>query len=138
MEHTELQARLETAVLAARRAGEYLLGKTDFTVEHKTSNDYVTEADKHSEALIRETLLSAYPQDGFYGEEQGESKEGAGRWIVDPIDGTSNFISGLPLYTVSIAYQQEGEMQVGCVYCPPLNEMYTAVRGPLRDEVCGT
>lgn len=124
-----LEARLRIAEKAARIAGEYLLSKPHFSVMHKAANDYVTESDEKCEELIRETLLSAYPEDGFFGEEEGESKGKSGRWIVDPIDGTTNYISDIPLYTISIAYEAEGELVLGCVYCPRLSEMYTAVKG---------
>lgn len=123
------EARLQAAMDAARKAGAYLLSKPSFSVTHKLSNDYVTQADQESERMIRETLLSQFPADGFFGEEEGASRTGVGRWIVDPIDGTSNFIADLPLYTVSIAYEEDGEIQLGCVYCPRLDEMYTALRG---------
>jgi len=125
----DYQQRLDAAVAAARKAGEYLLSQPAFSVSHKQSNDYVTDCDRGSEALIREMLLTAFPQDGFLGEENGESAGQGGRWIVDPIDGTTNFICDLPLYTISIAYEEAGELVVGCVYCPRLNEMFTAVKG---------
>ena len=125
----EYQSRLDAAVNAARKAGAYLLSQPGFSVSHKQSNDYVTDCDRGSEKLIRELLLSAFPEDGFLGEEDGEQEGKTGRWIVDPIDGTTNFICDLPLYTISIAYERNGELQLGCVYCPRLNEMYTAIRG---------
>jgi len=121
--------RLAAAEAAALRAGEYLLSHPSFSITHKLANDYVTEADRRSEAIIREELLGRFPGDGFFGEESGESGNKSGRWIVDPIDGTTNFICDLPLYTVSIAYEEAGEIVVGCVYCPRLGEMYTAVKG---------
>lgn len=123
------QHRLDAAVAAAKKAGEYLLSQPSFSVSHKQSNDYVTDCDRGSEQLIREMLLGAFPEDGFLGEENGEQAGKAGRWIVDPIDGTTNFICDLPLYTISIAYEEAGEIVVGCVYCPRLDEMYTAVKG---------
>ena len=125
------QNRLDAAVAAARQAGEYLLSQPSFSVSHKQSNDYVTDCDRGSEKLIRDLLLTAFPEDGFLGEEDGERKGSAGRWIVDPIDGTTNFICDLPLYTISIAYEEAGELVVGCVYCPRLNEMFTAMFGAI-------
>ena len=125
----DFQPRLDAAVAAARKAGQYLLSQPAFSVSHKQSNDYVTDCDRGSEKLIRELLLTAFPEDGFLGEEDGEQEGRAGRWIVDPIDGTTNFICDLPLYTISIAYEYQGRIVVGCVYCPRLDEMYTAVRG---------
>ena len=85
--------------------------------------------DVQSEKLIRSILLGACPEDGFFGEEEGGSVAAPGRWIVDPIDGTSNFFKGELLYTVSIAYEKDGELVVGCVYCPPTNEMWIGVKG---------
>ena len=89
----------------------------------------MTDCDRGSEKIIRDMLLTAFPEDGFLGEEDGELTGKAGRWIVDPIDGTTNFICDLPLYTISIAYEQAGEIMLGCVYCPRLDEMYTAIKG---------
>ncbi len=123
------ESRLAVAVEAAKKAGEYLLGQKSFLIDRKQSNDYVTECDRKSEAIIRETLLTAFPGDGFLGEECGEEQGAGGRWIVDPIDGTTNFICDLPLYTISIAYEEHGQLVVGCVYCPRLNELYTATLG---------
>lgn len=124
-----LQKRLESAVRAAKLAGENLLAHSSFTVTHKSVNDYVTDADRSNEELIRAALLADWPEDGFLGEEEGEIKNRGGRWLVDPIDGTTNFIYGIPLYTISIAYEEAGELVLGCVYCPGLNEMFTAARG---------
>lgn len=129
MSDTTWSDRLAAAQTAARMAGKYLLNHSTGSITHKMDNDYVTEADQTCEKLIRETLLGLYPNDGFFGEEEGEKKGKNGRWIVDPIDGTTNFICDLPLYTVSIAYEEAGEIVVGCVYCPRLDEMYTAVKG---------
>lgn len=124
-----LEPRLRMAEKAARKAGEYLLSRPAFSVTHKAANDYVTESDAKCEELIREMLLAEFPGDGFLGEEEGESSGKSGRWIVDPIDGTTNYICDIPLYTISIAYESEGELALGCVYCPRLDEMYTAIKG---------
>ena len=124
-----LQKRLESAVRAALLAGENLTVRSSLTIAHKSANDYVTDADRSNEELIRSVLLKEWPEDGFLGEEEGEIASQSGRWIVDPIDGTTNFIYGLPLYTISIAYEEAGALVLGCVYCPPLKEMFTAVRG---------
>ncbi len=100
-----------------------------FRVEMKAQHDFVTEMDVKSEQLIRERLLSACPEDEFFGEEGGGSTEAKGRWIVDPIDGTGNYVKNIPLYTISIAYELDGVLEIGCVYAPALDEMYLAVRG---------
>lgn len=122
----------EKAVLAektAREAGEMLLKNRVFQVKRKAAHDFVTEMDVKSENLIRERLLSACPEDAFFGEEGGGATAAKGRWIVDPIDGTTNFIKDIPLYTISIAYEMDGKLEIGCVYAPALDEMYLAVRG---------
>ncbi len=122
----------EKAILAektAREAGEMILKNRVFQVKRKAAHDFVTEMDVKSEELIRARLLTACPEDAFFGEEHGGATAAAGRWIVDPIDGTTNFIKDIPLYTVSIAYEQNGKLVIGCVYAPALDEMYLAVRG---------
>ncbi len=124
-----LRERAELAVRAARAAGELLLSHPHTPARHKAENDFVTEMDVKSEELIRSILLGACPEDGFYGEEEGESAPSEGMWIVDPIDGTSNFFKGELLYTVSIAYALGGEPVIGCVYCPPTDELWLAVKG---------
>ena len=124
-----LRERAELAQRAARAAGELIKKQHGFRVTTKSAHDYVTEMDVKSEALIRKTLLEACPEDGFYGEEGGGTRDEKGRWIVDPIDGTTNYIHGIHYYTISIAYEQEGELALGVVYCPPLDEMYVGIRG---------
>ena len=99
------------------------------TSRRKAENDFVTEMDFKSENLIREMLLTACPEDAFFGEEGGGATRAPGRWIVDPIDGTANFMRGQRLYTISIAYEHEGELVAGCVYCPGTDEMFLGVRG---------
>lgn len=121
--------RLVLAEETARRAGEMLLRRDAFAVKEKAMHDFVTEMDVKSERLIREALLTAFPEDGFFGEETGGDTDAKGRWIVDPIDGTTNFIKNIPMYTVSIAYETQGEIVAGVVFCPALNEMYTALKG---------
>ena len=122
----------EKAALAeksARAAGEMLEHHGAFRVHRKGENDFVTEMDVKSENLIREMLLSACPEDEFFGEEGGGATDAVGRWIVDPIDGTANFMRGERLYTISIAYEHDGALVAGCVYCPGTDEMYVGVRG---------
>lgn len=125
----DIIARAELAQRAARAAGELISARRDFRVMNKSEHDYVTEMDVKSEALIRETLLTACPEDEFYGEESGGSRSGRGRWIVDPIDGTTNYIRGIHYHTISIAYEADGQLVLGVVYCPPLDEMYVGIRG---------
>jgi len=124
-----LREKAQLAEKAARASGEMLLSHPHTPAKSKGFNDFVTEMDVASEKLIRSILLGECPEDGFYGEESGESGSTDGRWIVDPIDGTSNFFKGYPLYTVSIAYELKGELVVGCVYCPATNEMFIGIKG---------
>ncbi len=114
---------------AARAAGEMLEHHGSFKIRRKSENDFVTEMDLKSEVLIRDMLLSACPEDQFFGEETGGAAQAAGRWIVDPIDGTANFMRGERTYTISIAYEHEGRLEIGCVYCPGTDEMFLGVRG---------
>lgn len=114
---------------AARAAGEMLEHHGTLHVQRKAENDFVTEMDLKSEQLIRGILLSAFPEDGFFGEESESETRAAGRWIVDPIDGTVNFMRGQRLYTISIAYELNGELSVGCVYCPGTDEVFLGVKG---------
>ena len=124
-----LREKANLAEQAARAAGAMLLSHPHTPAQHKAENDFVTEMDVKSEEMIRSILLSACPEDGFFGEEEGGSETADGRWIVDPIDGTANFFKGEMLYTISIAYELHGELVVGCVYCPPTGEMWIGVKG---------
>ena len=124
-----LREKAMLAEKAARAAGEMLLSHPHTPARHKAENDFVTEMDVASEKLIKSILLGACPEDGFFGEEEGGNESAPGRWIVDPIDGTANFFKGEPLYTISIAYELHGELVVGCVLCPPTNELWLAVKG---------
>lgn len=115
---------------AARQAGDALLLKKGSRAQLKGYHDFVTEADYETEVLLKQMLLGACPEDVFYGEETGgEAQSGDGRFIVDPIDGTTNFMRGIPQYAVSIAYERAGVLELGAVYCPALREMFLARRG---------
>jgi len=119
--------KLQLAMRAARTAGAMLKEYTDLHVDKKAKSDYVTDADRASENLIREILLGECPEDGFFGEEGGVSGEGKqGTWVVDPIDGTTNFIKNLHPYTISIAYMKGEKVVAGVVYAPLRDEMFSA------------
>ncbi|TAM61046.1 inositol monophosphatase [bacterium] len=124
---------LELAIEAARAAGDVLLGYLGGPLDlgHKSSRaDLVTQADRASEALLRARLLGARPGAAFYGEETGATPgTGTERWIVDPLDGTTNFVHGFPFFCVSIGYERDGVMEAGVVYNPTLDEIYAARRG---------
>ena len=124
-----LREKANLAEKAARAAGELLLSHPRTPAKSKGFNDFVTEMDLASEKLIRSILLGECPEDGFFGEEGGGNEDCEGRWIVDPIDGTSNFFKGQLFYTVSIGYELHGELVVGCVFCPPTGEMWIGVKG---------
>ena len=95
----------------------------------KADNDFVTEMDVRTENALRAALLGAFPEDEFLGEESGGAERAAGRWIVDPIDGTQSFMRGHHGYAISIAYEHDGQMCIGCVYMPDNDEMFCAIRG---------
>ena len=117
---------------AARAGGAVLLDWAGrFAVREKGPADLVTEADFASQQVIRERLLSAFPDHGFVGEENGEDirPEAAYRWIVDPLDGTTNYVHQLPQYSVSVALEHEGRIIAGTVFDPVADECFSAARG---------
>jgi len=124
------QERMNLAIEAALASGKMLSEYADLHIDKKAQNDYVTDADKASEDLIRSILLKACPEDGFLGEESGTSgDESKGMWVVDPIDGTTNFIRKIPPYAISIAYMQGGQPRAAAVYAPLTGEMFSAYEG---------
>lgn len=128
----ELKKRLEVAKLIAKEAGDFALlkrDKQDFIISQKSLNDFVTTADKETEQLIYSKLKEAFKDDGFFGEE-GKEVFGEGRWVVDPIDGTTNYFRNLPTWAVSIAYEKEfNQPLLGVIYAPCLNELFFAAKG---------
>jgi histidinol-phosphatase len=122
---------LETAVEAARAAGEIALKyyRTGFDVTLKPDHTPVTQADREAERVIVEVLARAFPDHGFLGEEFGERGDRARRWIIDPIDGTRNFVRRIPLWATLIALEEHGEVLVGVIHNPVTGELYTARRG---------
>jgi myo-inositol-1(or 4)-monophosphatase len=127
-----LTSELEAALSAARRAGEVL--RAGFGAEHaityKGEVDLVTEVDEEAERVIREILLGAFPTYGMLAEEGGElAGEEDVRWIVDPLDGTTNYAHRLPIFCVSIALEISGEVVLGVVHDPIREETFVAERG---------
>ncbi len=124
------------AIKAARRAGQIINRASNdldlLKVSTKQPNDFVTEVDKAAEAAIIETLLEAYPNYGILAEESGQ-QAGKGdeeyQWIIDPLDGTTNFIHGLPQYAISIALAKGNSIEQAVVYDPNRNELFTASKG---------
>lgn len=128
---------LNTAVKAARRAGNIInrasLDLERLPVGRKGPRDLVTEVDRAAESAIIEILLAAYPDHAILAEESGEhgmtGKQAEFQWIIDPLDGTTNFVHGFPDYAVSIALAQRGVITQAVVYDPTRNELFTASRG---------
>ncbi|MDP6948824.1 MAG: inositol monophosphatase family protein, partial [Arenicellales bacterium] len=124
---------LNTAVRAARQAGRIILMYLDrldrLTVTAKSRSDYVTQADTEAEEVILEVLRRAYPGHGILAEEGGRREGGEYTWVVDPLDGTTNFIHGFPQFAVSIAAIRGDVLEHGVVFDPLKNEMFTASRG---------
>ena len=131
-----LHPMINVAVKAARAAGSIInraaLDIESVRVSQKLANDFVTEVDHAAEEAIIETLLTAYPGHGIRAEESGSAhgaKDSEFVWIIDPLDGTTNFIHGLPMYCVSIALSVRGKIEQGVVYDPTRNDLFTATKG---------
>jgi len=127
---------LTIAVKAARRAGNVInRGARDLdllTVTAKGPKDFVSEVDRAAETAIVETLLDTYPDHAILAEEgtaKGANAQAENVWIIDPLDGTTNFLHGFPQYCVSIALSQRGTITQGVIYDPVRNDLYTATRG---------
>jgi myo-inositol-1(or 4)-monophosphatase len=126
---------LNTAVAAARAAADIQLrasrNLSRLKVQNKGPKDFVSEVDKKSEVIIIETLLEAYPDHAVVGEEGGAqgNQNAEFRWIIDPLDGTHNFIHGVPHWNISIACETQGRVLHGLVYDPVRNDLFTATRG---------
>jgi len=125
---------LNTAVKAARKAGS-IIARSSFdldklTVRSKRHNDFVSEVDHAAEEAIIGTLREAYPKHGFLAEESGADNSKAEYvWVIDPLDGTTNFLHGFPQYCVSIALLHKGAASQAVVFDPNRNELFTATRG---------
>jgi myo-inositol-1(or 4)-monophosphatase len=127
---------LNTAIKAARRAGN-LIGRASLDIGQlkvgvKQQNDFVTEIDRAAEATIVEMLREVYPTHAILAEESGDSRPDANsefQWIIDPLDGTTNFIHGFPQYAVSIALAHKGVLSQAVIFDPNRNELFTASKG---------
>jgi myo-inositol-1(or 4)-monophosphatase len=127
---------LNVAIKAARAAGAIInrasLDLDALRINSKSPNDFVTEVDHAAEGVIIETLLGAYPDHGILAEESGRThgaKHSEYVWVIDPLDGTTNFIHGLPMYCVSIALTHRGVVQQAVVYDPTRNDLFYATKG---------
>lgn len=127
-----LQERYLAACTVARDAGKLALGYFEdvskLTVEVKEQQDVKSTADREVEEFIVTNLAKSFPEDGFLAEERGGSA-GSKLWVIDPIDGTANFVRRIPFFCVSIAYLLEGEVEIGVIYDPVAEELFAARRG---------
>jgi len=128
-----VQPLLNIAVRAARRAGEIIVRSLNrlesLTITSKGRNDFVTEVDRAAEEEIIASIRRHYPQHAFLAEESGSSGTNDTVWIVDPLDGTTNFLHGFPVFAVSIACQIRGRLEHAVIYDPMRQELFTASRG---------
>lgn len=124
---------LNTAIKAARNASKIILQFVDrldsVEISEKKHNDIVTQVDKLAEEEIVHTLRDAYPDHSILAEESGFDEKNEFCWIIDPLDGTTNFVHGFPQYAISIALKHKDDLTVGVVYDPIRNEMFTASKG---------
>lgn len=135
MIHKDLQPALEFAVDIAREAGEITLqyfqrNRASLTIERKRDGSFVTNADREAEDFLRGEITKRFPDDAILGEEAGETKGVSNRrWILDPIDGTFSFVSGVPLFAVLVGLEVEGEAVLGVINAAAANEIVYARRG---------
>ena len=124
---------VNVAVTAARAAGNIILRNLNrvegLNIEEKSRHDYVSEVDKMAEAEIIKELRRAYPDHGFLAEESGQKGRTEKVWIIDPLDGTHNYLRGFPHFCVSIGFRDHGDLVYGVVYDPLRDEMFTASKG---------
>jgi myo-inositol-1(or 4)-monophosphatase len=128
-----MQPLLNIGVRAARRAGDLIvrsLSRLDsLKIDTKGRNDFVTDVDRKAEAEIIATIRRSHPDHAFLAEESGRSGESEFVWIIDPLDGTTNFLHGFPTFAVSIAVEHKGRLQHAVIYDPSRQELFTASRG---------
>lgn len=124
---------LNIAIRAARAAGDSIVREmdrvSDISIDIKGKNDFVTEVDRQAEYIIIETIKKAYPDHAFLGKESGKSGYGDYLWIIDPLDGTTNFLHGIPHFAVSIALQYKERLDQAVIYDPIKQELFTASKG---------
>lgn len=125
---------LNIAIRAARAAGNVILRNLDridrLTIESKSHNDFVSEVDRMAEEQIVQNIQQAYPDHAILAEESGDNKQSSDyQWIIDPLDGTTNFLHGFPQFSVSIAMKLKNRLEIGVVFDPVKNELFTAARG---------
>lgn len=128
-----MEPAMTIAVRAARRAGDVIIRQLDaldrIPVSAKGHNDFVSEVDRQAEAIIIETIRNAYPGHGILAEEGGAKGGDESVWVIDPLDGTTNFLHGFPQFAVSIALKVKDRLEHGVIYDPMRQELFTASRG---------
>ena len=127
--------QINLIIKACMKASRFLIrdfGEIEnLQVSSKAPGDFVTSADKRTEKIIIEELLKAHPNYGIISEEAGyiNKSNRNNRWIIDPIDGTMNFLNGIPQFAISVAYEEENEVKCGIIFNPVTNEMFSAEKG---------
>jgi myo-inositol-1(or 4)-monophosphatase len=128
-----MHGMVNIAVRAARRAGEIMVRQLNqlesLRVVEKSRNEFVTQVDQAAEAAIIEIIREYYPDHAILAEESGAVGENEYQWIIDPLDGTTNYVHGFPVFSVSIAVAHNGEIEHGVVYDPLRQEIFSASRG---------
>jgi myo-inositol-1(or 4)-monophosphatase len=131
--HGFMHGMVNIAIKAARRAGEIMIRQMNrldsLEVAEKGRNDFVTRVDQQAEQTIIEVIHDHYPEHAILAEESGATGDHAVQWIIDPLDGTTNYMHGFPVFSVSIAVMEDGELQHGVVYDPLRQEIFSASRG---------
>ncbi len=130
----QIEDRRNYAVTLCQEAGEialaYFRDREGLVVDQKGAQDWVSEADKNVETFIRTRIAEAWPDDGIFGEEHGAAQGKSGfDWVIDPIDGTTNFVNGIPAWTIVLAGVADGRTVVGVIHDPNVAETYVAMRG---------
>jgi myo-inositol-1(or 4)-monophosphatase len=129
----DLAIFLSTAIDAARAAGDVIragaMNRASLDIERKTVNDFVSVIDKEAERVIIDMLAAQFPDHAFKAEESGDAGSSRYTWVIDPLDGTTNFLHGIPYYCVSIALQIDDAVVVGVVFDPTSGRLFTATRG---------
>ena len=124
---------LNMGIRAVRSAGDFIIRCMDrmqgIEVTEKSRNDFVSEVDRRAEQLIIDVLSKAYPDHAILAEESGEQGDSEYRWIIDPLDGTTNYLHGFPQFAVSVALEHKGVLDQGIVYDPLRQELFSASRG---------
>lgn len=128
-----MEAMLNVAVMAARRGGDTLIRNINkiekMRIEEKGRNDFVSDADRAAESAVIETIKRHYPNHAILAEESGQQGDSDHVWVIDPLDGTTNYLHGFPVFSVSVGLMIKGRIEHGAVYDPLRQELFTASRG---------